>query len=108
MDGEAKLESLGETLEKLTADPELCATLVFPTTGITVTLHSAGEDQWDMITRSEVRGVFDVAKIDEESLMFRLAAADMVEKIATDIMTERATPKLMADLESMLAAEAQK
>jgi len=108
MDGEPKLESLGETLEKLTADPELCATFVFPTTGLTLTLHSAGDGQWNMVSRTETRGVFDVAKLDEDSLMFRLAAADTVEEIAKDIMTERAAPKLLADLESMLAAEVQK
>lgn len=107
MDGEAKPEVLGETLDKLTADPALCATIPFPVTGITVTLHSAGDGQWDMITRSKTRGVIDVAKLDEDALMFRLSAANIVESIAADITAERAAPKLLTDLEELLAAEAQ-
>jgi hypothetical protein len=103
MDGDPKLESLEETLEKLTANPELCATLHFPVTGLALTLHSAGDGQWDMVSRSKTRGVFDVAKLDEESLMFRIAAADVVESIAGDITAERAAPQLVTDLEAMLA-----
>lgn len=108
MDGEARPEVLGETLEKLTANPELCATMTFPMTGVTVTLHSAGDGQWDMISRSKTRGVFDVSKLDEDSLLFRMSAIDTVERIAAEITAERAAPKLMVDLESMLSAEAQK
>lgn len=108
MDGEARSEAIGETLENLTANPELCASITFPNTGITVTLHSAGDGQWNMISRSETRGVFDVAKLDEESLLFRLGAIDAVGRIAAEIMAERAAPKLMGDLEAMLSAEAQK
>jgi len=107
MDGEPKLEAIGETLEKLAANPEMCASMVFPTTGITVTIHSAGDGQWDMISRSQTRGVFDVAKLDEDSLLFRLSACDTVEQIATDITAERAAPKLASDVEAFLASQVQ-
>jgi hypothetical protein len=107
MDGDPKLESLGETLDKLTAHPELCATLTFPVTGLTLTLNSVGDGQWNMVAKSKTRGVFDVAKLDEETLRFRIAAADVVESIAGDITAERAAPKVVSDLEAMLSAEAQ-
>jgi hypothetical protein len=108
MDGEPQLEALGETLDKLTANPDLAASMVFPITGITVTLHSAGDGQWDMISRSERRGVFDVSKIDEDALLFRLSACDTVEKIAADITAERAAPKFADDVEAFLASQVQK
>lgn len=106
MDGEASLEPIGDTLEKLKADPEICASIDFPAIGITITVHSAGDGEWDMITRCPRRGVIDVAKVDEDDLLFRLGAANAISSIASDARSAHAGPKLVSDVETFLASQA--
>lgn len=105
MDGESKLETYAETLSNLTADPELAATIEFPTTGIAVTLHSAGDGEWHMICRSEKRGVFSVDRLPEERMLWRLGAVDAMEKLAQDLLSRSQGPKLVSDVEAYLQSQ---
>ncbi len=108
MDGEVTMEPIGVTLERLAANPDECAILPFPALRLELVLHSAGDGEWDMITRSKTRGVIDVSRLNEERLLFRMKAAVMVEGIALEAKARTAAaaaPKLVSDVEEFLASQ---
>ena len=102
--GEVTMEPIGDTLARLAANPDECAVFPFPASGLQVVLHSAGDGEWDMITRTQTH-IISMDKVTEDSLLFRLEAATTMEEIVGEIKARKAAPDLVTDVEAFLASQ---